>query len=149
MPLSQRILIAAVAAAAMVVSGAPAMAHGYNGNSISMFVPASHGYSGAWPVTVTGSQFSNGTGCLTLTGNARSGSASLVMEGEKYSYGSFVVLNDILVANIIKPSGSQNGALMFMASAGRGHIGQGVFENIEGGSNFDFGALAFDMKNGC
>ena len=53
------------------------------------------------------------------------------------------------MATIIKPSGSQNGALTFTASANRGQIGQGIFEDIEGGSNFDFGALAFGMKNGC
>jgi hypothetical protein len=109
MRLSQRILIAAVAATAMVVSGAPAMAHGYNGNSISMFVPASHSYSGAWPVTVTHSQRSNGTGCLTLSGNA-SGWASLVFGGQKYTYGSFVVIDDILMATISEPLYGQNGA---------------------------------------
>jgi hypothetical protein len=38
---------------------------------------------------------------------------------------------------------------MFIAHANRGHIGQGAFENIEGGSNFDFGSLAFGNKNGC
>jgi hypothetical protein len=38
---------------------------------------------------------------------------------------------------------------MFIASASHGYIGQGILENIEGGSNFDAGALAFGMKNGC
>ena len=83
MHFSQRILITAVAATAMVASAGATMAHGYNGNAISMFVPASHSYSGAWPVTVTRSQRSNGTYCLTLTGNGSSGSASLVMDGQK------------------------------------------------------------------
>ncbi len=54
-----------------------------------------------------------------------------------------------LMATIIKPSGSQNGALTFTAFASRGQIGLGIFEDIQGGSNFDFGALAFGMKNGC
>ena len=146
MRFSQRILIAAFATTAMFVTTGAAMAHGYNGN----ILPALHSYSGAWPVTVTGSQFSNGTACLTLTetgGNG--GSASLVMDGQKYPYGSFVVVNRILMANITEPLYGQNGALMFVASANRGHTGQGIFENIEGGSNFDFGSLAFGMKNGC
>jgi hypothetical protein len=147
MRFSQQILIAAAAAVAMVVAAGPAMA--YNGNTNNMFAPALHNYSGAWPVTVTRSQFSNGTACLTLTGNSSSGSASLVMNGQKYPYGSFVVVNRILMATIIKPSGSQNGALTFTASASRGQIGLGIFEDIQGGSNFDFGALAFGMKNGC
>ncbi len=142
----QRILIAAVATTAMFVSAGAAMAHGNAGN---MLVPASRSYSGAWPVTITGSQFSNGTACLTLKGTASGGQASLVFGSRKYPYGSFIVINDILVANISEPLYGQNGALMFIAHANHGHIGQGVFENIEGGSNFDSGTLAFGMKNGC
>jgi hypothetical protein len=146
MRFSQRILIAAVAATAIVVSAGAAIAHS---STMNMIVPDSHSYSGAWPVTITGSQFSNGTDCLTLTGNAGGGSASLVAGSQKFPYGSFVVVNHILMATIIKPSGSQNGALTFVASANHSHIGQGLFENIEGGSNADFGSLAFGMKGGC
>jgi hypothetical protein len=61
------------------------MAHGYNGNT--MFVPVSRSYSGAWPVTISHSQRSNGTGCLTLTKNASGGSASLVFGSQKYPSG--------------------------------------------------------------
>jgi hypothetical protein len=147
MRFSQRMLIAAVATTAMLVPAGAAMAHGYNGNT--MFVPASRSYSGAWPVTISHSQRSNGTGCLTLTENGSGGSASLVFGSQKYPYGSFVVVNGILVANITEPLYGQNGALMFIAHASQGHIREGAFENIEGGSNFDFGALAFGMKNGC
>jgi hypothetical protein len=53
------------------------------------------------------------------------------------------------VVTITEPLYGQNGALIFVASASRGHIGQGIFENVEGGSNFDAGALAFGTKNGC
>jgi hypothetical protein len=147
MRFSQRILVATVAITAMVLPAGAAMAHSMNGST--MVMPDSHGYSGNWPVTVTGSQFNNGTYCLTLTGHGSSGSASLVANGQKYPYGSFVVVNRILMATIIKPSGSQNGALTFTASANRGHPDQGLFEDIQGGSNFDFGALAFGMKGGC
>lgn len=52
------------------------------------------------------------------------------------------------MANITEPLDSQNGALVFTAHAHRGTLGQGLFENIEGGSNFDSGALAFGTKNG-
>lgn len=145
---SQRILIAAVAVTAMALSGGPAMAH-INGSTM-MVIPESHSYSGAWPVTVTHSQFGDGTDCLTLTqGSGNGGSASLVAGGQKYPYGSFVVMDDILVVNITEPLYGQNGALMFIAHANRGHIGQGVYENIEGGSNFDRGTLVFGMKGGC
>jgi hypothetical protein len=146
MRFSQRILIAAVATTAMLVPAGAAMAHG---NGYAMFVPTSRSYGGAWPVTISHSQRSNGTGCLTLTQNASGGSASLVFGSQKYPYGSFVVVNDILVANITEPLYGQNGALMFIAHADQGHIHDGAFENIEGGSNFDFGALAFGKKNGC
>jgi hypothetical protein len=106
-----------------------AMAH-ISGRTV-MVVPESHSYSGAWPVTVSHSQFGNGTGCLTPTQGASGGSASLVFGNQKYPYGSFVVVDDILVVNITQPLYGQNGALMFIAHANRGHIGQGVYENID------------------
>jgi hypothetical protein len=133
---------------AAVITVGPAMAHVYDAGSGSAFAPASESYGGAWPVTITRSQRSNGMGCLTLTGTT-SGSASLVFSGQKYPYGSFMVIKGILVATITEPLYGQNGALMFISSAHRGNIGKGLFENIEGGSNFDAGVLAFGMKNGC
>jgi len=148
MRFTQRIITVA-ATAAVVVSAGPAMARGYNGNVMNAFAPASQSYSGAWPVTISHSQFSNGTGCLTLTGSGSSGSASLVFGGQKYPYGSFLVINDILVATIQEPLYGQNGSLMFAAHARGGRIGHGLFENVEGGSNFDTGNLAFGAKNGC
>ena len=87
----RRIFIVGVASAAMLFSGGPVMAHIFNGAE-NMVFPDSHSYSGAWPVTITGSEFSNGTDCLTLTQRGSSGgSASLVADGEKYPYGSFLV----------------------------------------------------------
>ena len=113
-------------------------------------LPASQSYTGTWPVTVSHSQRSNGTGCLTLhEGANNSGSASLAFGSQKYQYGSFLVMDGVLVATITQPIYGQNGALMFIAHAKHGHVGQGVFEDVEGGSNFDFGNLAFGAKNGC
>jgi hypothetical protein len=149
MRFSQRILIGTVATLAMVASAGAVMAHGYYGSPTNMMFPASLGYSGNWPVTVTHSQFDNGTDCLTLNGGSHGGSASLVAGGQKYPYGSFIVRSGILVVNISEPLYGQNGALMFIAPASRGHIGQGVFEDIRGGSNFDAGDLTFGVKNGC
>jgi hypothetical protein len=150
MRFSRRMLIAAVATTAMVVPAGAAMAHGFNGSTINMVVPESQSYTGSWPVTVTHSQRSNGTYCLTLTENGRNGgSASLVAGSQKYPYGSFLVLHRILMATISEPLNGQNGALTFVASASHGHIGQGIFEDIRGGSNFDAGDLTFGMKNGC
>jgi hypothetical protein len=137
MHFSQRILIVVVATAALLFSAAAAQAH------------ASRGFTGEWPVTIANSQFSNGTDCLTLNGNDRSGTASLVAGSQKYPYGSYVVVRGILVANITEPLYGQNGVLTFTAHASNGHIGQGVFEDLRGGSNFDFGDLTFGTKNGC
>lgn len=143
------ILIAAVATMAVVVSAGPAKAH-INGNTTNMFAPASHSYGGTWPVTVTHSQFGDGTDCLTLTqGSGNGGSASLVAGGQKYPYGSFLVSKDILVVTITEPLYGQNGALLFIAHANNGRIGQGIFEDDRGGSDFDTGELAFGTKNSC
>lgn len=131
---SQRIIVAAAAVVAMLLPAAPAMAH-------------MHDYSGAWPVTITNSQRSNGTGCLTLKGSS-SGSASLTFGSQRFPYGSFIVVDNILMATITEPLYGQNGAITFVAPAKRS-LGHGLFENIEGGSNFDFGDLAFGAKGGC
>jgi hypothetical protein len=149
MRFSQRILIAAVATTAMVVSTSAAMAHGFNDSTMNMVVPASHGYSGSWPVTVTHSQHSNWTGCLTLTENASGRSASLIIGSQRFPSGSFLVINHTLVATITAQAYSQNAGLVFIGSARRGKISPGVFEDVYGGSDFDSGALAFGTKGGC
>jgi hypothetical protein len=146
MRFSKRTLIAAVATIAMVVSAGAAMAHGINGSTMNMVVPESHSYGGSWPVTVTHSQHSNGTYCLTLTEN---GSASLVIGSQRFPNGSFLAINHTLVATIQAQGYGQNAGLVFIGSASRGNIGHGVFEDVYGGSDFDSGALAFGMKGGC
>lgn len=147
MPFLQRIVIVVAATMAVVGSAGAAMAHGSSGNTFNTFVPGSHSFSGSWPVTVTLSQHSNWTGCLTLTENGRS--ASLVIGSQKFTSGSFLVINHTLVATITAQGYGQNAGLMFIAPASRGEIGPGVFEEVYGGSDFDSGALAFGMKGGC
>jgi hypothetical protein len=149
MRFTQQILIVAVGTMAMVASAGTAGAQVHSAKTVAMADPAASSYSGNWPITITRSQRSNGTGCLTLNGNSNSGQASLVFGSQKYPYGSFVVRNGILIVNIVQPLYGQNGALMFIAHAHRGQIGEGAFEDIEGGSNFDFGTLAFGTKGGC
>lgn len=112
------------------------------------------GYGGSWPVTVTHSQHGNWTGCLTLADNGgygwrHSGSASLVIGSSKFPYGSFQVINHILVATIEAQGYSQNAGLVFIAPVSRGGLGQGAYDEVYGGSEFDSGALAFGMKGGC
>jgi hypothetical protein len=135
---SKRTLTAAAATIAMIVSSAAAIAHG------------THRISGSWPVTVTRSQHSNGTSCLTLTENGRNaGSASLLIGSQRLSNGSFLVINHTLVATIPVQGYGQNAGLVFIGSANLDNIGPGVFEDVYGGADFDSGALAFGMKGGC
>ncbi|MFZ3328720.1 MAG: hypothetical protein WA231_23820 [Methylocella sp.] len=145
----QLILIAAFATMAIVVSASPAMARGYN-STMDMVIPDSFSYSGKWPVTVTRSQHSNGTGCLTLTENSSNGgSASLVFGSQKFTFGTFQIFNHTLVATIQAQGYGQNAGLVFIGSARRGNIGPGVFDEVYGGEAFEEGALAFGMRNGC
>ena len=131
-----RITVPVLAAAIAAAIAAPAAASGGN-------------YSGTWPVTITNSQFSNGAGCLTLSGNGKSGGASLVFGSQKYVYGSFLVMDGIIVVSIVEPLYGQNGVLQFTAHARGGTVSKGIFEDLRGGSNFDAGSLKFGMKNGC
>lgn len=150
----QRTLVAAVTATAMVASGGVATAHGINAGAMNVLAGESHRYTGSWPVTVSRSQHSDGTFCLTLNdsgsgGWPHSGTASIVIGTKKYSDGSFQVINHTLIATIPVQAYSQNAGLVFIGSASRGNIGPGVFEDVYGGSDFDSGALAFGNKGGC
>jgi len=150
MHFSKQILVTALATTAMIVTAGGAIAHGYNGSIMSMLAPESHSYSGSWPVTITHSQHSNGTDCLTLIGSGiDAGSASLVTGSQRLGNGSFLVISHTLVATIPVQGYGQNAGLVFIGSADGGKIGPGVFEDVYGGSNFDSGALTFGMKGGC
>jgi hypothetical protein len=122
--------------------------------TMAMVLPSvaatARGYSGSWPVTVTHSQHSNGTYCLTLMENGRNaGSASLVIGSQKFPYGTFQVINHTLVATIQAQGYGQNAGLVFIGSASGGNVGPGVFDDVYGGGAFDEGALTFGMRNGC
>ncbi len=135
MPLLKPSLIAAAIAMAAIESTGAA---------------AARGYTGQWLVTITHSQRSDGTYCLTLKNSSRnSGSASLSGHGTNLPFGTFEVVNNTLVATIQQPGGSQNAGLVFIADASAGNIGEGAFDQVYGGEAFDFGALSFGMRNGC
>lgn len=148
---SKGILVTAAAITAMVVSAGPGMARGINGSAMNMVVRDTRSYSGNWPVTVTRSQFSDGTDCLTLTENgSNGGSASLLTGSRRLSNGTFLIIDHTLVATIeVEGLSGETAGLVFIGSADRGKIGPGVFEDVLGGADFDAGALAFAMKGGC
>ncbi|MBV9103815.1 MAG: hypothetical protein JO060_09495 [Candidatus Eremiobacteraeota bacterium] len=143
-------MIAGAAAIAVIASASLAMAHVPSANTIRMVAPrATVSLTGTYPVTITHTQFNNGTGCLSLNGNGKGGSASLTFGSQSYPLGSFIVVDGLLVVTITEPLTGQNGALMFMAPSSHGNIGDGVFENVEGGANDGSGNVAFGSKNGC
>jgi hypothetical protein len=146
---AKRTIIAMAVAAAVTASAGLAAAPSSSGNAVAMIFPETKSYTGVWSVTIAGSQFSDGTDCLTLNGNTESGQASLVVKNQKYPYGSFIIVNGIMMVNITEPLYGQNGALMFAAPANDGHIRKGIFENVEGGSNFDYGAVRFRKNGSC
>jgi hypothetical protein len=136
----KQVLVSMVAVAlVMVASSAAGMARGYR------LDPMAHHYGGSWTVTVTGSQ-SNWTGCLTL---GASDSASLVIGSQKYPYGSYFILNDLLVATVTAQGYGQNAGLVFIGRADGPKIGKGVYEEVYGGSNFQSGSLTFGAKGSC
>jgi hypothetical protein len=121
---------------------------------ISAAAPMTQTLSGNYPLTVTHSQFGNGTYCLTLTqfngrGQPPGGSASLVFGSTKLPYGSFEIINHLLVVTIQKQDGSQNAGLLFTVPVRGGDIGKGFYENVAGGDAFDMGDLVFGAKGGC
>ena len=110
--------------------------------------------SGNWPLTVSHSQRSNGTYCLTLTddgslGWPHSGLASLVGGGGKLPYGTFQLIDHILVVTIQQQGGSQNAGLVFVAPVVNGNIGKGTYDQVYGGEEFDSGVLMVGVKGGC
>lgn len=112
-------------------------------------------YTGSWPVTISHSQHSNGTACLTLDdggsyGFKHSGLASLVTAGgSKLPYGTFQVIDRILVATIEAEGYGQNAGLVFIAPVDHFNLKNGTYDEVYGGGEFDSGALTFGAKGGC
>jgi hypothetical protein len=109
-------------------------------------------YTGDWPATVTDSQRSDGTYCISLTddgsyGAPHSGEASLVPNNSPYP-GYFSVVNGLLTVTFSFPSGAGDCCAfqVFTARASDGQIGKGVF-NYFGPT--DIGLLAFGKKDAC
>ena len=112
-------------------------------------------YSGNWPFTVTHSQRSDGTYCLTLTddgslGWPHSGYASLQDPFGNEYFTTFQLIGNLLTATAEQPGGSgQNAGLVFVAHAANGVIGKGVYDQVYGGEEIDSGKVAFGAKGGC
>jgi hypothetical protein len=145
----QRSIASATAAIAALACSGLAMANGHEDLGSNGFAASPQNFAGNWPVTVSRSQFENGTGCLTLAVSASGTSAALSFRGQTLRLGSFTIINGLLMATITQQEGSQNGALLFVGPVRSGHIGGGLFQLVSGGADFDSGSLVFGAKNGC
>ncbi|MGA2424399.1 MAG: hypothetical protein ABSG07_10370 [Terriglobales bacterium] len=133
----RRFIVMALPIVAFALTSSAAMAQSYSGN---------------WPMTVTKSQYANGTYCVALTddgsaGWPHSGGAVLVPETGTYP-GIFQVIDGLLTVNIPAPAGANLSFLLYTARASGGHIGKGVYNLAYGGFN-DSGVLVFGAKGGC
>lgn len=109
-------------------------------------------YSGDWPATVSHSQRSNGTYCLSLTddgsqGFPHSGEAKLIpANGSNPGY--FTVVNGTLTVTFTYQSGEGDccSYQVFTARASNGQIGGGAYNYF---GITDIGALTFGKNGGC
>jgi hypothetical protein len=89
MRFSQRSNVAIGAAITVLACSGLAIASEYEGLGPSGLASSPRNIAGTWPVTVSRSQFNNGTGCLTRTASAGGNSASLSFGGQTLRNGSF------------------------------------------------------------
>jgi hypothetical protein len=109
-------------------------------------------YTGDWPATVTHSQRSNGTYCISLTddgsyGAPHSGEASLIPNNSPYP-GYFTVVDGLITVTFTYASGEGECCAyqVFTARASNGQIGNGVFNYF---GITDIGLVTFGKKGGC
>jgi hypothetical protein len=106
-------------------------------------------YNGNWPLTVSHSQYSNGTYCLTLAGTT-SGGASLTGPLGNLPNGDFQVIGRSLVASIAQPyGGGFNAGLEFILPAAKGKLANGEYVDDNDGYLSDTGVVTVGAKNGC
>jgi len=109
-------------------------------------------YSGDWQATVSHSQRSNGTYCISLTDNGsygppHSGVAKLIPNNGEDS-GYFSVIDGIITVSFSYPSGEGDccSYQVFTAKASDGQIGSGVYNYM---GITDIGVLTFGKKGSC
>lgn len=114
-------------------------------------------YSGSYPVNIALPPHYAHTACIMLVDNGsdgapHSGPATIsgALVGGTMEYGTFQIINNILVVTIESSGDSgSNAGLVFIAPARDGDIGNGVYEDVYGGENALSGALTFGKNGGC
>ena len=106
-------------------------------------------YDGNWPLTVSHSQYSNGSYCLTLSGST-SGGAALTGPLGNLPNGTFQLIGRRLVASVAYPTGSGfNAGLMFILPAANGTLAKGAYVDDYDGYLYDTSPVTVGTKNGC
>lgn len=112
-------------------------------------------YSGNWPITVAHSQHTNGTYCLTIKDDGsidwpHSGYGSFSIPGDAPLFATFQLIDHLLTVTVEAPGlTGQNAGLVFVAPAGNGTIGKGIYDEVYGGEESDSGIAVFGPKNSC
>jgi hypothetical protein len=133
----RRFIAMALAIAAFALTTSVAMAQSYTGN---------------WQATVTQSQRSNGTYCVSLTDDGSYGfphSGVAVPNGQNNPYGGyFTVVDGLMTVTFTYPSGEGDCCdfQVFTAHASNGKIGKGVYNYF---GLTDIGLLTFGKKDSC
>lgn len=132
-----RFIAAAVTVAAFALTSSAAMAQSYTGN---------------WPVTVTESQRSNGTYCISLSDETNNGfpnGGEATLNGKENPYGGYyTVVEGLITVTFTYPSGEGDccNFQVFTAHASNGRIGKGVYNYF---GIADIGQLIFGKKDAC
>jgi hypothetical protein len=110
---------------------------------------AAASHNGTWPLTISHSQYSNGSYCLTLAGST-SGGASLTGPLGNLPDGDFQIVGHSLVASIAQPyGGGYNAGLVFTLPARNGNLAKGTHIDDNDGYLFDTSVVTVGTKNGC
>lgn len=79
-----------------------------------------------------------------------SGFVSLTGPGGTLPYGTFEVIGRSIVVTVEQQGESgQNAGLVFVAPARHGTLGNGIYDQVYGGEEFDSGNADFGPNGGC
>jgi hypothetical protein len=121
----------------------------------SASIAVASGFTGRWPVTVSGARAGNGDYCVTLTddgsyGWPHSGAASINtgLNGATQT-GIFQLIGHTVVISIDNPGLTENAGTVYATRADKGALTDGAFSEMYGGESVNSGAITFGVKGHC